>query len=170
MNIKERHLIRKTAKFITAFNQSELSNEQIEAYKVELEKNPQKAEDELSRVIILLDRMMEKQQAYLLGRFYSAYIRGAISWEKFIELSEVNARMFQNDFSVLDTIARKAIKKNEEISDKRMYQIQRLQSLGLVMERKTITRWGDLVDEPSDDERFVITPLGGTLFSLIERD
>lgn len=170
VNIKERHLIRKTAKFITSFNQSELSDEQIKAYRIELEEDPKKAEKELGRVIILLDRMMENQQAYLLGRFYSAYIRRAISWDKFIELSEVNMRMFQNDYAVLDSIARKPIKKNEEISDKRIYQIQRLQSLGLVMEKNNVIRWGDFTNEPSDDERFVITPLGGALFSLMERD
>jgi hypothetical protein len=75
VNIKERHLIRKTAKFITAFNQSELSNEQIEAYKVEFEKNPQKAEKKSVAIKIMTRCQTAVMELCLLyGRRNSEYL------------------------------------------------------------------------------------------------
>lgn len=164
LNIRENYLIRKTAKFLVAFKQGKLSEQQIQLYRKQLESNPKKVEKELGRVIILLERMLEEQQADLLGRIYISYIRGDISWDKFIELSEVNERMFPVDYGVLGVIAKNATDNTDSIPDEEVYQIQRLQALGLVMERAG-NFWGDLVNKYKY-ERYLITPLGKILIDL----
>ncbi len=170
VNLRERNLIRQTALFISSFNQGTIAEDKLSAYRQELERDQKKAEKELGRVILLLDRMLEEKQAKMLGRFYSSYVNGSISWDKFVELSEVNARMFLNDYAELDGLARKPIKQDEEVSDKRMYVIQRLESLGLVTEHRSRLYNGNKLTMPETDDRFVTTPLGGTFFSLMDRD
>lgn len=166
LNIREKYLIRKTAKFLVAFKQGKLSEQQIQLYRKQLESNPKKVERELGRVIILLERMLEEQQADMLGKIYISYIRGDISWDKFIELSEVNERMFPVDYGVLGFIAKKTTDNTDSIPDEKVYQIQRLQALGLVMERAG-NLWVDLVNKYKYD-RYLITPLGKILIDLNE--
>lgn len=170
LNLRERNFIRQTASFILSFNQDTISEDKLCAYRQELEKNPKKAEKELGRVILLLDRLLEEKQAKTLGGFYRSYVNDSISWEKFVELSEVNDRMFFGDYAELDSIARKPIKQDEEVSEKRMYIIQRLESLGLVTENRSRLYSGNILTMPETDNRFVTTPLGGTFFSLMDRD
>lgn len=169
MNLKERNLIRQTAHFITTFNDGSISEEKLFAYRKKIEEDPKKSEEELGRVILLLDRMLEKQQARMLGKLYNSYIKGAIDWDKFVELSEVNARMFISDFKELDSIARNPIQQEDEVSDKRLYKIQRLESLGLVKEHRTRLHSGNVLSYEDTNNRFVTTPLGDTFFSLMER-
>lgn len=167
VNLRERNLIRQTAKFITSFNDKSIDQDKLESYRKSIEDDPQRAEKELGRVILLLDRILEEQQAVILGRFYNAYVKGAIPWDKFVELTEVNVRMFLSDFDELDSLARNPVKQAEEVSDRRIYRIQRLESLGLIMENRSRLHSGNVLSYPDTDDRFVTTPLGGIFFSLM---
>jgi len=124
-------------------------------------------EKELGRVILLLDRTLEEKQAQNLGIFYSSYVKGAISWEKFVELTEVNERIFVADIDELKSIGNCSISQSEEISDARMYQIQRLESLGLVTENTYRLHSGNILEYSGTDDRFVLTPLGKTFYNLM---
>lgn len=168
INLKERYFIKQTARFMTSFRDGTISEEKLSAYREKLEMDPGRAEEEVGRVILLLDRMFEEQQARMLGYFYKAYVKGTIEWNTFVELSEVNARMFISDYKELDSIARTPIQQTDEISAKRLYKIQRLESLGLVMEHRTRLYGGNVLTYESTNDRFVTTPLGGTFFSLME--
>ena len=55
-----------------------LSRECIESHQIELIDNPRKAEKELGRVLIILDKHVENIQSQVLGSFYGAYTRGSI--------------------------------------------------------------------------------------------
>ena len=101
-NLHERNLIKQTLAFITEFNSSSISQEKLDEHREKLEENPKEAEKELSRVLIILGKQVEQIQSQVLGSFYAAYIKGAISWEKFCELSEANRRMFISDYQILD--------------------------------------------------------------------
>ena len=105
----------------------------------------------------------------MLGHFYSAYIKGAISWTKFVELAEVNSRMFINDYYELDSICRVPIQQDEQVSESRLYKIQRLESLGLVKEYRARLYGGNILSMEDTNDRFVATPLGRTVFSLMDR-
>jgi len=169
LNLRERNLIRQTARFISSFNDGSISDDKLLAYRNQLETDTKKAEKEFGRVILLLDRTLEEQQAKMLGRFYKAYVKGAIDWDKFVELSEVNARMFTSDYKELDSIVRNPVQQTDEIPAKRLYKIQRLESLGLVMEHRTRLHSGNVLTFEGTNDRFVATPLGGTFFSMMER-
>lgn len=167
VNLRERNLIRQTAIFITFFNNRSIGNDKLAKYRKTLEENPKKAEKELGRVILLLDRMLEEKQAQILGNFYNSYVKGALSWEKFVELSEVNGRMFLTDYSELRSIGLNPITQSEDVSDARMYQVQRLESLGLVTENRYRLHSGNILTYPKTDDRIVLTPLGKTFYNLM---
>lgn len=167
VNLRERNLIRQTAIFISSFNAGTISADKLASYRNELESNPEKAEKELGRVILLLDRILEVQQAKVLGHFYSSYVKGSLSWDKFVEVSEVNSRMFLSDYDELITVFQTPVKQDDEVSDRRMYKIQRLESLGLVMENRYRLQSGTILTCPDTDYRFVTTPFGSTFASLM---
>ena len=169
INLRERSLIRQTAAFIVSFNEGTIDQKKLDGYRESLD-DPKKAEKELGRVILLLDRMLEEEQARILGRIYHAYVAGSIKWEKFVELSEVNTRMIVSDYAEIISIARKPITDTESIPDRRMYRIQRLESLGLVVERRAQVIDGSTIISSGTDVRYTITPLGGTLFGLMGKE
>lgn len=91
-NLHERNLIKQTLAFITEFNSGSISQGKLNEHREKLEANPKEAEKELGRVLIILGNQVEQIQSQVLGSFYAAYVKGAISWEKFCELSEANRR------------------------------------------------------------------------------
>lgn len=101
----------------------------LEKHRKELDSDPSKLDQELSRVIILLDDHIEDVQSEILGAFYRSYIQGAISWDKFCELSVANRKMFFCDYTILCEAAR-----NDGLQTNacKLYQVDRLISLGLL--------------------------------------
>lgn len=167
VNLRERNLIRQTAIFITSFNNRSIEQDKLDRYRESLEENPKKAEKELGRVILLLDRMLEEKQSEILGAFYNSYVKGALSWDQFVELTEVNERMFLADYTELRSIGLKSITQSEDVSDTRMYHVQRLESLGLVIENRYRLHSGNILSYPDTDDRFVLTSLGMTFYNLM---
>ena len=160
-NIHERNLIKQTLNFIVGFNAGTLSQEKIDKHRNELENDPSKAEKELGRVLIILGNHIENIQSQVLGSFYSAYVKGAISWDKFCELSEANRRMFVNDYHILREAARSG---GININDRELYQVDRLISLGLLQNKNRLG--GTLIidfDEPQEEiHDIIITSFGKT--------
>ena len=167
LNIRERNFIRQTAVFISAFNAGTLEKEKLIAHRQELENDPQKAAKEIERVVLLLDRMLEEDQSEVLGKLYRAYVWEQIPWDLFVELSEVNARMFLSDYKELSAIAQKPIKQEESVSAHRMYKIQRLISLGLLTENTYRLQTRNTLVHPDSENRIVTTPLGGTFYRVL---
>ena len=58
-NIHDRNLLKQTIKFINTFNEKSISPEKIKKYRKKLQSNPKYAEEELGRVIILLNSNVE---------------------------------------------------------------------------------------------------------------
>lgn len=71
-NIHYRNLLKQTIKFINTFNDGSISKEKIEKHQKKLKSNPQYAEEELGRVIILLNSNIELKKSELLGKIYHA--------------------------------------------------------------------------------------------------
>ena len=127
-NLHERNLIKQTLAFITEFNSGSISQGKLNEHREKLEANPKEAEKELGRVLIILGNQVEQIQSQVLGSFYAAYVKGAISWEKICELSEANRRMFISDYQILFEAA---INDGLKIQNRELYQVDRLISLGL---------------------------------------
>ena len=129
LNIRERNLAKQTLAFLRGFNNGSISQEQLNAHREELESNPDKLEQELSRIIIILDEHIETMQSQILGTFYLSYVKSAISWDKFRELSEANRKMFFCDYKILREAA---LNDGLMTTDCKLYQVDRLISLGLL--------------------------------------
>lgn len=170
VNLHERNLLKQTLQFIKGFNERSLDKETIEEYRLELENNPKKQEKELGRVIIILGKQIDEQQSQVLGSFYNSFVRGAISWDKFCELSEANSRMFSSDYAILAKVAHED---GINLEDQKLYQIDRLISLGLLSQthrkgRAIFTVSGEslglLNSSDSTDKDVVVTSFGETFF------
>lgn len=145
-NIHDRNLLNQTLHFIQTFNSKTLSEDKIEKHKQKLNNNPSFAEDELGRIIILLNSYIDKEKSNILAKFYHAYVNEQISWESFCEYSEVITRMFVSDITLLIDIHKNKI---TETTQCKRHQAERLISLGLVtasMSTISVTR-----DKPVTD-------------------
>lgn len=160
-NLHERNLIKQTLAFINGFNAGTAPREKIEEHKYSLENDSCKAEKELGRVLIILGNHIEDVQSQVLGSFYKAYIKGAISWAKFCELSEANRRMFISDYGVLREAARK---NGLMINDRELYQVDRLISLGLLqnLNRQGSNFYVNIDKTATKESDIIITSFGKT--------
>lgn len=162
-NLHERNLIKQTLAFITEFNSSSISQEKLDEHREKLEENPKEAEKELSRVLIILGKQVEQIQSQVLGSFYAAYIKGAISWEEFCELSEANRRMFISDYQILFEAA---INDGLKIQNRELYQVDRLISLGLLQNNNRLG--GNvrikIIGNPEEQNDIIVTSFGKTFY------
>ena len=131
ISIREKNLLKQTLEFINAFNSGTISPERLTKYKNEIETNPKKAEEELGRCLIIMNSTIEKEQSKLLGRLYNSYVKGSISWSKFVELSDASHRLFVEDIRILKEIDRRQ-EARVAVNDENAYKYYRLQSIGLL--------------------------------------
>lgn len=128
-NIHDRNLLKQTIKFINTFNEKSITTEKIEKYKKKLHEKPKFAEEELGRVVILLNSNVEVKKSELLAKFYRAYVNEEIDWLTFCEFSAITSRLFISDLDVLYKVS------NGQISDTSqcaVYKADRLIALGLL--------------------------------------
>lgn len=162
-NLHERNLIKQTLAFITEFNSGSISQEKLNEHREKLEANPKEAEKELGRVLIILGNQVEQIQSQVLGSFYAAYVKGAISWGKFCELSEANRRMFMSDYAVLSEAAHD---KGIDLKGRELYQVDRLISLGLLQNQNRLggAVWIDGMDSTGKEKDVIVTSFGKTFY------
>ena len=128
-NLHDRNLLKQTVKFINTFNEKNIHPQKLQKYKDHLKSDSKYAEEELGRVLILLNSNVDIKKSEILARFYRAYVEELISWEKFCELSDVASRLFIADIKLLLSVH------NKEVSDTSQcigYQAERLMALGLL--------------------------------------
>lgn len=157
-SIRERSLIRQTANFLVSYNKGNIPKKKLLAHREMLESDPRKAEEELGRVILLLDRSIERQKAKVLGAFYRHYVNEAYAWSTFVEISEVNERMFVEDYPLLQNML-KGLNRDAELSDKMLYRYQRLESLGLIIDKNMRVEKESLMFVTTAS-RYNLSPLG----------
>ena len=87
VSIRDRYFLKQTFVFIQELSSQKLTDEQLEKYRSELETDPIRAEKELGRVMVLLERMIEDSKSKMLADLYSACIRKELSW--------MNSRIYQ---------------------------------------------------------------------------
>jgi len=128
MNFRKQTLI-----FIKELNSGKIDAQKLSAYREMLTTNSKKAEEELGRVILILNSTIDEKQTIVLASLFRRYINELISWDKFVELSEINKRMLVADYSILrDYKEEKAV--SSEYPARPDYQMQRLLSLGLLID------------------------------------
>lgn len=128
-NIHDRNLLRQTIKFIKSFNAGTIKQEKLEKYRKSINNNHHKAEEELGRVIILLNSTIDIKKSDILGKLYRAYVNEDLNWEQFCELSDATTRLFLTDIELLLKIDKGAVSDTKQCVP---YQAERLNSIGLV--------------------------------------
>ena len=128
-NIHDRNLLKQTIKFINTFNDKSISQEKIKKYRQKLQAHPKYAEEELGRVIILLNSNVELKKSELLGKFYRAYVDETINRDTFCELSDITSRLFVSDLRLLYDIYHSHV---SDTSQCPVYKADRLIALGLL--------------------------------------
>lgn len=145
-NIYDRNLLNQTLVFIKEFNTGIIQNDKLIAYKSTINSNPQKCEQELGRILTLLNSYIDKDKSILLAKIFKAYLNQYIDWNDFCEYSEIINRLFVQDISILEKIfIEKSI---PNLDTKEKYKLSRLESLGLIQ----IGFEGMLVIENSPEE------------------
>lgn len=129
-NIHDRNLLNQTLTFIIEFNNGTISSDKLIAYKSTINLNPRQCEEELGRILILLNRYVDKDKSKWLARIFKAYLNQDISWNNFCEYSEIINRIFIQDIKILENIYEKETM--PDISTDEVYRLDRLKSLGLI--------------------------------------
>ena len=162
-NLHERNLIKQTLAFISEFNSESIPQKKLDEHREKLNADPKEAEKELSRVLIILGKQIDEIQSKVSGSFYASYVKGAISWEKFCELTEANRRMFVSDYALLFEAA---IKGGLKIQNRELYQVDRLISLGLLQNQNRLggNVWMDFTDNSKKQNDIIVTSLGMTFY------
>jgi hypothetical protein len=132
-NIHDRNLLQQTLTFIQSFN-TNTNPEKVNKYKNTLEKDPKRAEHELGRVLIILNRYIDKRKSFYLSKLFLSYVNEVVDWSEFSEFSEMLSMMLDSDISTLqETYQSKGIYDVRIISRKH----DRLLNIGLM---KNVTR------------------------------
>lgn len=147
-NMHTRNMLKQTITFINEFNKGIIDPNKKERYRKKLQANPRKSEEELGRVLILLDRNIDKMKSVFEAKFFRAYINEIISWNEFCELCDITDRLFISDIAILQVAyGNNGIKIKSGIT----YQHDRLSSVGL-LENK-IRYYGGVEFVDFNDER-----------------
>lgn len=128
-NIHDRNLLQQTLTFIKSFNENNVNKQKLQRYKEKISKNKRIAEEELGRILIILNNTIDSKKAELMGKIFKSYVDEYISWEQFCEYTELITRMFIGDVNLLLDVNDKRITESvEEVN----YKIDRLVSIGLI--------------------------------------
>lgn len=163
-NVHDRNLLRQILTFIKEFNSGNISKDKLVAYKSMIENNPKKCEEELGRILILLNNYIDTEKSIMLARLYRAYINKIINWNEFCEFSEIINRLFIQDIQILKGIKDKNIDIMNNHEDE--FRIERLYSLGLIGLSFNPVTYDDLKNGHINSGRN-ISPLGRKLCEII---
>ena len=163
-NVHDRNLLRQILTFIKEFNSGNISKDKLVAYKSMIENNPKKCEEELGRILILLNNYIDTEKSIMLARLYRAYINKIINWNEFCEFSEIINRLFIQDIQILKGIKDKNIDIMSNSEDE--FRIERLYSLGLIGLSFNPVTYDDLKNGHINSGRN-ISPLGRKLCEII---
>lgn len=158
LNIRERHFLKETYCFVRAFNNGTINPEKLLKYREELISNPQKEEKEIERIILLLNAHLNSEQSVRLGCIYRNYVQGSISWQKFVELSEANSRLFEADYNLLLGLPNEPIQRED-------YMLDRLTGLGLTR-RLSPSIAGNTLE--MNKNYYVVSPFGKTFIQSLK--
>lgn len=129
-DVRDRHLLVQTLEFIRALQEQSIPGDELDRHRRKLDANPEYAEEELGRVLVILDATLDREKSRLLAGLYAALVRERIDWDRFCELTEVVNRMFMTDLPTLRAVATGEVQDTTQCGD--AYRADRLSSLGLV--------------------------------------
>lgn len=165
--------LKKMVVFINNCNNS-TSDDERNKYLKDYEQNKRKYDEQISYLIVILEKYTNLRKAKFLAKIYLAFLRNKITWIEVCKYGETIERFLPGDYDML--------KKSAEYStlyDRETDTIQRLISLGLVIEeiRKSNVKHKEgtvIIDDPEDMEKkernYVRTEYGSKLVDILENE
>ena len=92
-NIYERNMLKNTALFLNELNAQKIDTVKLQAFKERIADESVK-EQELGRVLILLNQYVDNIKSVILGKLFFKYVNQEYDWDKFCELSDTLNRLF----------------------------------------------------------------------------
>lgn len=129
-NVHDRNLLKQTLTFINEFNNNKISHDKLKQYKITIENNPKRCEEELGRILLLLNNFIDKEKSIMLAKIFKVYIEKIINWNEFCEYSEIINRLFIQDINLLNMIYDGRVTDTTNRGD--LYRVERLNSLGII--------------------------------------
>ena len=129
-NVHDRNLLKQTLTFINEFNNNKISHDKLKQYKITIENNHKRCEEELGRILLLLNNFIDKEKSIMLAKIFKAYIEKIINWNEFCEYSEIINRLFIQDINLLNMIYDGRVTDTTNRGD--LYRVERLNSLGII--------------------------------------
>lgn len=163
-NIHDRNLLKQTLNFIKQFNSGKIDVEKLEKYRNEINSNNKKAEEELGRVLIILNNNVELQKSTMLANLFRNYVNEKITWSEFCEFSEIVRMLFINDVKYLIAIYSGQVK---DTTGMPLYPIDRLTSLGLVNTATKSMVISSMASSSRTDKYVNLTAIGGKFYQSI---
>lgn len=165
-NIHDRNLLKQTLNFIKQFNVGKIDAEKLEKYRNEINCNNKKAEEELGRVLIILNNNVELQKSTILANLFRNYVNEKINWFEFCEFSEIVRMLFIRDLETLNKIY---IGKFRETKDYSIIPINRLKSSGLIdtSEKRNEISFAKDVGYSPINCNISLTKIGGLFYNSI---
>jgi len=127
--IRDRHSILKLAAFIEEINHSIINEDELEKYKTKIETDEKIRNNELSHLLILIDRYVGIDRPRMLAKLYLAYLRNDLQWAELVSYAEVVDRLLPNDCKLLTDSDVKGVDYQEVDSG-----YLRLSALGLMVD------------------------------------
>lgn len=100
VSLREKHLLKKTLCFLNELKLGNVDSSKIAKYRENIS-GKRKYDDEIERIIFLLDKQHDFEKTVFLGKLYSATINQEISYDEFVDYSELLDRVFINDLKYL---------------------------------------------------------------------
>ena len=124
-------MLKQTIAFLNEFNNGKIDNTKLENYKKNINRNKKKLNNELSRIIIILNSNIDKEKSIILAKLYVARINEIITWEEFVEFTEITNRLFLADLKLLKVMWKREYRSYIENLDDR-FRVERIYSLAIV--------------------------------------
>lgn len=129
LKIYERNLIKQTANFVIGFNNKKIDKKKINDYKKRINKEPKKAQEEVGRIIWILNSIIDSKKSLILGTIYRHYIDEDINWNLCCDYLDTTSRLFLSDIKSLMTVYKN---KGFEADNSNIHSYSRLEAIGLV--------------------------------------
>lgn len=100
MSFREKHFLKNTLYFLKELKNKTITQEKLDTYKNKI-KNKRSFELELERVMFFIDKQSEVEKIRYIGKLYSETIKFNITYDDFVDYSELVDRIFLSDIIAL---------------------------------------------------------------------
>lgn len=165
-NVHDRNLAKQTAVFVNTFRTQGIISTEIEKHVEKLLNNSKLLEQELGRVLIMLNENIDVVKSVYEAKFYAAFVKQHILWEDFCELCDITKRLFVSDIRKLkEAFINGGVKDGMKLT----YQYERLISVGLLTNEARLSGGGIFIDMDDTEPTMLLelSPVGEMFCNII---